>query len=211
LEFHFSENRINVRHASNELNWQIEDQCEYALKLKHQLARHFDQEDIRTFRLCFAIKVNPKTGLFGSVIIKKHYESIEGEQDQFEILHTRDFNPNSKDFITYRSNVCYNDLAATLMELCDYFYNLQTNGIDLAAIPVASGNDVEQTEEKIIVHQCKHCGTVYDKEFGDECNNITKGIDFEYLPETYACPTCDSPKTDFIEVDRNSLAQLVHL
>ncbi|RZL02983.1 MAG: hypothetical protein EOO89_28565, partial [Pedobacter sp.] len=139
-----------------------------------------------------------------------HYETVEGEQDQFEILHTRDFNPNSKDFVPYRSNVNYDDLATTLMELCDYFYNLQTNGIDLAAIPVKS-NETEQPEEKILIHQCKYCGTVYDKEFGDEYNNIPAGTIFEEIPATYSCPTCDSPKADFIEVDRNSLAQLVHL
>jgi len=210
--FILAKNRINVRHASIELNWQIEDQCEYGLNLKHHLVKQFDNEDLRTFKLCFAVKVNPKTGLFGSVIIKKHYESTEGEPDQFDILHTRDFNPNSKDFVTYRKDVSYEDLATELITLCDYFYGLQTSG-NLMATPTVVNDtaELESAISQIFVHQCKHCGTVYDQEYGDEFNSIAPGTVFSALPELYACPTCDSPKADFVEVDKNSLAQLVPL
>ena len=63
--------RINVRHASNELNWQIEDLSEEALALKRYIIRQFDKDDVRTYGLCFAIKMGPQTGLFGSVIIRR--------------------------------------------------------------------------------------------------------------------------------------------
>src|SRR5690606_31936137 len=58
-----SKHRINVRHAANELNWQTEDLCREGLDLKQELVRAFDAEDLRTFKLCFAIKTKPKTGL----------------------------------------------------------------------------------------------------------------------------------------------------
>jgi hypothetical protein len=43
-------NRMNVRHASNELNWQTEDLCEEGLKLKHELINGFNAADLRTFQ-----------------------------------------------------------------------------------------------------------------------------------------------------------------
>ncbi|MBC7915310.1 MAG: rubredoxin [Pyrinomonadaceae bacterium] len=203
-----AKHRINVRHASNELNWQIEDQCDYALKLKNHLVRQFDKDDIRTFKLCFAIKINPKTGLFGSVIIRKKTGNSEKNpdlQESFEILHTRDFNPNSKDFVTYRGSVSIDDLSSSLVQLCDYFYELQTNGSTFSTPETEITEEVHFTELPIPVHQCKHCHTVYDSEYGDTLNDIPTGTSFSTLPETYCCQTCESPKADFIEVDRNSL------
>ena len=67
---------LNVRHAANELNWQIEDICEEGLELKKQLVMEFEEIDLRTYQLCFAIKTQPKTGLPGSVIIKKNGDGL---------------------------------------------------------------------------------------------------------------------------------------
>ncbi|WP_207425549.1 rubredoxin domain-containing protein [Pedobacter sp. SYSU D00535] len=207
--FVLAKNRINVRHASNELNWQIEDQCAYGLQLKQKLVRYFDQEDIRTFKLCFAIKTNPKTGLFGSVIIRKQFEVGPEAQEQFDILHTRDFNPNSKDFILYRNNVSLEKLPEELAGLTDYFYDLQIGDNTFTTTSLANQEETSNFEdEKVLIHQCKHCGTIYDPTYGDDLNNIKAGTTFNFLPEAYSCPTCDSPKSDFLEVDKNSLVHL---
>lgn len=206
-----AKHRINVRHASNELNWQIEDQCEYALNLKNHLVRQFDKDDIRTFKLCFAIKINPKTGLFGSVIIRKKGGSQntgEEQQERFEILHTRDFNPNSKDFITYRDNVTLENLPSSLITLCDYFYEIQTNGDTFSPAEPDFEQDTKAKETPVLVYQCKHCQTVYDEAFGDPVNDIPARTSFARLPETYCCQMCEAPKTDFIEVDKNVLFSL---
>ena len=63
--------RINVRHAANELNWQVEDHCEDGLILKRHVIRHFDKEDVRTYGLCFAVKTKPASTVPGSVIIRR--------------------------------------------------------------------------------------------------------------------------------------------
>ncbi len=203
--FILAKNRINVRHASNELNWQIEDQCDYGLKLKQHLVRQFDIEDVRTFKLCFAIKTNPKTGLFGSVIIKKK-PSDEEDEDLFDVLHTRDFNPNSKDFILYKHNLPLSSLSACLVQLCDSFYEMQTAGDQIETGAISEEPTPEL--EKIIIHQCKNCGTIYDSHYGDDFNHIEAGTAFDLLPETYCCPTCDSAKSDFLAIDKNSLIHL---
>ncbi|MEJ6980463.1 rubredoxin [Pedobacter sp. P351] len=201
-----AKHRINVRHASNELNWQIEDNCDYALKLKNHLVRQFDINDVRTFKLCFAIKVNPKTGLFGSVIIRKR---LEDQEEIFDILHTRDFNPNSKDFVTYKEEVPLDNLPSTLVELCDYFYELQTNGNSLSAVNWDKNEDIKTEEAPVLVYQCTHCQTVYDPFYGDSLNNIPAGTPFKKLDENYCCQMCEAPKSDFIEVDKNSLVDSI--
>ncbi|WP_255563570.1 rubredoxin [Mucilaginibacter rivuli] len=195
--------RINVRHAANELNWQVEDLCDEGLLIKRQLVREFEEADTRTYRLCFAVKTKRKSGLFGSVIINKLRSGSKGSEDIFEILHTRDFNPNSKDFVVFRPKVAKPDISTHLMALCDMFYELQDNeGNQPAQLPtVAEANAAPDKQ----VYQCKNCMTVYDEIYGDDINNIAPGTKFETI-EQYQCPTCDSPKQDFVLLDSLSLA-----
>lgn len=189
--------RVNVRHAANELNWQMEDLCEEAMELKLDLVKQFEEADLRTYRLCFAIKTKPNTGLFGSIIIRKKEEiSIEGDK-LYEVLYTRDFNPNSKDYILFEKGTNLKNLGHRLIEVCDLYYNTRNN----QALPLPKlerENSVSKSEIKTYIHQCKHCMTVYDENYGDDFNQIVKGISFESL-ENYLCPTCEAPKEDFIK------------
>lgn len=192
-----AKHRINVRHASNELNWQVEDQCAYALDLKKYLVKQFDLEDLRTFKLCFAIKVNPKTGLFGSVIIRKQPIA---DHEIFDVLHTRNFNPNSKDFVTFRSDIGLGELTQVLILLCDHYYELQTKDV---LLPRADHIPEEDALNSLIeVHQCKNCLSLYDQEYGDEINEVNAGVAFDDLPDSYNCPICNSEKSDFVPVSK---------
>ena len=55
------------------------------------------------------------------------------------------------------------------------------------------------------LHQCKHCGTVYDEQVGEPESNIQPDTPFETLPESYLCPLCESGISEFIPVLRSSL------
>ncbi|MCX7706063.1 MAG: rubredoxin [bacterium] len=44
---------------------------------------------------------------------------------------------------------------------------------------------------------CKICGYVYDPEKGDETQNIPSGVQFNELPDTWACPECGAGKDEF--------------
>src|SRR5215204_40874 len=202
--------RINVRHASNELNWQIEDLCEEGLNLKRYLIRQFDKDDVRTFGLCFAVKTQPNTGLFGSVIIRKQINASANKRknlDRYDILYTRDFNPNSKDLILFRKNIEKENLGVYLVSLCKYFYDLQSQEElithDAYREDLDISDDVSTPSVKIF--QCKHCYTIYDSEYGDEFNSIPAGTLFSDILNSYECPTCNSPKDDFVEIEKMSL------
>ena len=200
--------RINVRHASNELNWQIEDNCEEGLNLKRYLIRQFDKEDVRTFGLCFAIKTQPHTGLFGSIIIRKLINESANQRknlDRYDILYTRDFNPNSKDFILFRENIEKENLGVYLVSLCKYFYGQQSKEVLIVpdARPEKALND-RLSPAKVKIFQCKHCFTIYDPQYGDEINEIPPGTQFRDI-QNYECPTCNASKDDFVEIEKLSL------
>jgi rubredoxin len=183
-----SKYHLNVRHAANELNWQIEDVCDEGLELKKQLVREFEEADLRTYQLCFAIKTQPKTGLSGSVIIKKNKEGL------YDLLHTKDFNPNSKDYITYLEQVMPAQLSLHLISLCTHFYDMQSSNI--LSEPVYQGKDIDLKKESEEIYQCNSCLTRYDKRYGDPLNCAGKDIAFSDLA-AYYCPVCEAPKSEF--------------
>lgn len=185
--------RINVRHAANELNWQTEDLCAEGLELKQQLVREFEEADLRTYRLSFAIKTQPKTGLLGSIIIKKQSPGV------FDLLHTRDFNPNTKDFVVYKDNLDTACLALQLILLCEDYYAFAAR--DRSSI-ISSGQPKEalETTSQHPVYQCRNCLSIYDERYGDQVNSIAKGTRFQNI-ENYACPVCESSKDHFVLVN----------
>ncbi|MGI4728483.1 MAG: rubredoxin [Janthinobacterium lividum] len=191
--------RINVRHASNEMNWQLENNCADGLALKQELVRLFEAADLRTYRLCFAIKTHLKSGLFGSIIIKKIPDKNSIEQ-LFEIEHTRDFNPNTKDFMLYKTGLLREELAAELIVLCDYYYGLKADN-ELALLNENTLEETAADAETYFIYQCKNCLTVYDQVWGDALNDVAIDTDFLSLA-SYQCPVCEAPKTDFVAVEK---------
>lgn len=181
-----SKYHLNIRHAANELNWQIEDICNEGLDLKQQLVRQFEEADLRTYQLCFAIKTQPKTGLQASIVLRKHAAGL------YDILHTRDFNPNLKDEVIYKQNVKPRDLSKNLIALCHNYYDMQSNALPVSALR----DEASPAPEKAAIYQCNCCLTRYDKAYGDPVSNIDKGVDFETLTE-YTCTVCEAPMTEF--------------
>ncbi len=201
--------RINVRHAANELNWQVEDNNEEGLMLKRHIIRHFDKEDVRTYGLSFAVKTKPFSSMFGSVIIRKQQSKNANRLkslDRFEILYTNDFNSNSSNYKVFRKDVEKDYLGIYLVSLCKFFYDRES---DKKSLLLGNLNDISNpiTDKKPakIIHQCKHCFTIYDETLGDAENNIPAGTTFANVPESYKCPLCEAGKKDFIEVAENSL------
>jgi rubredoxin len=195
--------RINVRHASNELNWQVEDLSEEALALKRYIIRQFDKDDVRTYGLCFAIKMGVQTGLFGSVVIRKKENESSNKRkalDRYDILYTIDFNPNSKDVVLFRSDIEKENLGIYLVSLCKYFYEQQSQE---STVLHHIYRQEEKTEAKAegnaaMIYQCKHCFTVYDEVLGDVEYGVPAGTAFSAVGNDYQCPMCAAPKEDFL-------------
>lgn len=196
--------RINVRHAANELNWQVEDVSEEGLQVKRQVIRYFDKEDVRTYGLCFAVQTKLTSSMFGSVIIEKQQTKNPHKLkslERYNILYRKNFNPNERETVVFRTNVIKDDLGIYLASLCKFFYQRDNQAFYETVSEPIRNNDPPKT----IIHQCKNCFTVYDPLIGDEEQSVPAGIHFEELPPDYHCPLCEAAKDDFVEVDKAAL------
>jgi hypothetical protein len=99
--------RINVRHAANELNFQVEDNNLQALKLKQQLVKHLNDDDTRTFGVCIGIKTRKKSEIFCSILVKRkslfHIGKL-GFFHSYDILCSKDYNPNERTAFAFSSD-----------------------------------------------------------------------------------------------------------
>lgn len=206
-EYIMGKYRINLRHASNELNWQVEDLNEEGLRLKRYLVRQLDLDDVRTEGLCFAIKTRPRSGLSGSVIIRKQEGGAAGQRkvlDRYDVLHTPDFNANSKEFILYREGLEKENLPVYLVSLCKSFYEQQSRKEPVALRFSGEVPDPAVAAGVRPVFQCRHCFTVYDEQYGDPPAGEPPGRPFAETSPDYACPVCGSGKTDFRPIEKTT-------
>lgn len=98
--------QINVRHAANELNFQVEDNSLAALKLKQHLVKYLNDDDTRTFGVCIGIKTRRKSEVFSSILVRrKPFFSIGkwGFFFTYDILCAKDYNPNERTDFIYSS------------------------------------------------------------------------------------------------------------
>jgi len=202
---------INVRHAANELNWHVEDNSEDALIIKRHIIRHFDNADVRTYGLCFSIRINPGNNCFGSIVISKQedkYKSRLKGHHRYDILYTQDFNPNSGTLLPYRTGVAKEHLGPYITSLCREFY--ENSALTDPLLNYVAGQQtvtgVAQQEKE--VHQCTRCLTVYDQAIGDPDQGIEAGTSFQSLPAHYHCSLCEAPLSSFATTAVSSLGWL---
>ena len=196
--------RINLRHASNELNWQTEDWCKEGLEIKRTIVNFFCRLNIRTYRLCFGVKINPSSGVWGSIIIKRN-RALDGTT-YFDVKYTADFNANSRILIPYRSDVSLKKLPKVLKKLCDQYYDSSIL-IRSRSLQDQPNKDVmtKNSGNEQLYYQCVHCLSIYDPMYGDGLSGVAPGIVFEDLPDDYCCGLCEAPKKEFQQIVLNSL------
>jgi len=183
---------INMRHSSLELNWHLPVLDEEAINLKNYLVRSLDKQDISTYGLSFSIKTK-HMALFTSIAIEKNNKEDEREPDTFNILYSKDFNPNSSEYFYYVKNIPKETLPPLLIELSHKYYEQLT--VKKPQEPAEAG--AENAKKHHRKYQCSCCLTVYDEQYGDPDSDIPPGTPFMKLSEAYCCPVCESPKSAF--------------
>jgi len=99
--------QINMRHAANELNFQVEDNSVEALNLKQYLVKNLSIDDTRTFGVCIGIKTRKKSEIFSSILVRRRYlVDFLGIKifKVYDILCAKDFNPNERTEEIFSSN-----------------------------------------------------------------------------------------------------------
>ncbi len=196
-------NGINVRHSSLELNWHLPVNDLRALELKRFIVHEFDQRDVSTYGLTFGIYTGSGT-YFTSVVIKRNaIPDVIGEykmRPSYDVLFSKDFNPNTQAYNTYALEVDKMELPTLLIELSQSYFNDLGQGVEYSdtnsSIKTLNTSDISNG----LVYQCPNCMTVYDQQIGDAFNNIEAGRSFKMLPEDYQCSLCDNPKANFVKL-----------
>lgn len=179
-------NGMNLRHSSLELNWHLPALNEEALELKFYLVRELDKMDISTYGLTFTIKTSDDITLFTSIVIEILPD------DNYNILYSKNFNPNLNNYEAYASNVPKTVLASLIVELSRYYFER----IKESKPTFWKVKTIEDNIKKDL-YQCIHCQTVYDPTYGDSLAGIVKDTSFADLPEDYSCPTCGGSKKGY--------------
>jgi rubredoxin len=199
--------QITVRHAANELNFQVEDNCREGLMLKNYLVKRLNNEDIRTFGVCIGIKTRKKSEVFSSILVRRRsLLSIFGMGffHVYDILCAHDFNPNERTGFVFSSNNPKFLLGEQLRRSVKAFYNNRDDkNLIIDREPPARKERKEKPLE--YVHQCTQCLTVYDDMTGEKESGIAAGIAFESLPGNYTCPLCEGPKDGFRKTEKKQL------
>ena len=189
---------ISLRHASSELNWQI-DESRKALEIKQSLSHYFNEEDVRTYKLCFGVKTTAQSGVWGSILIRLTEQKNEPETARYAISYTADFNPHTSQEIYFRQDITADELGPALVQLCHLYYRQQILDQQHNLLKTVKPQLPNETEQ-ITRYQCPDCLSIYDPQYGD---GITApGTSFENLPENYNCTTCGTMKINFLPVTK---------
>jgi rubredoxin len=197
-----SAHRINMRHAANELNFQVEDNCKAGVELKSFLVNSLHKDDTRTFGTCIGIKTRRKSEVFCNILVRRRFLiDFWGIRilPVYDILCAKDFNPNERTGTVFSKNNTKSLLPEQLRRAIFSFYKYEKKNKQVQP-------DKKSTSRKTgtlpplqqTIYQCKHCLTVYDAMQGDAQQGIAAGTAFKDLPETFGCSLCESPKADFI-------------
>lgn len=199
---------INMRHAANELNFQVEDNSSDALALKEYLVKQLNDDDIRTFGICIGIKTKKKTEIFSSILVRRRPLLSFWGIDFFyvyDILCAKDFNPNER---TGRVLSSYNlkmFLGYQLKKSILSFLRYRTSIHAVSQHKAEAEKEEKKNSTAAYIHQCKNCLSVYDEKMGEPLLGIEAGTPFENLPAHFTCAICESSKADFAKKDMAAL------
>lgn len=199
--------QVNVRHAANELNFQVEDNCKEGLELKKYLVRYLSNDDIRTFGICFGIKTRKKSEVYSSILIRRRSLMRIGKWSFFhlyDVLCAKDFNPNERTGTVFSKSNPKALLPEQVRRAVIAFNTEQSKRNNLSGKKTIRKENVI-TVKKEYIHQCVHCLTIYDAAAGEPLNNIEAGTSFENLPGTFCCSLCEAPKEDFVKIEKTKL------
>ncbi len=199
--------QINMRHAANELNFQVEDNCTEGLALKNFLVKHLSVDDTRTFGICFGIKTRNKSEIFSSILVRRrHLIDFLGIKlfKVYDILCAKDFNPNERTEEIFSSGnpkaVLPEQLRRSILKFYQYRAGLnKKKSTAITVKPIKEKSTVEY------VYQCISCLSVYDAAVGDAASGVPAGTPFEKLPAEYVCSLCDAGKESFKKITKSAI------
>jgi flavin reductase (DIM6/NTAB) family NADH-FMN oxidoreductase RutF/rubredoxin len=140
--------------------------------------------------------INYKTGLTGAPIVLDYVTSYA----ECEVIGSMDVGTHT----VFVGRVLDAEVVSDREPMTYAYYHQVKGGKSPKTAPtyVARGNEGENKSEKeeqksMEKYTCTVCGYVYDPAEGDSSAGIAPGTAFEDLPESWVCPVCGAPKSEF--------------
>ncbi|MES2828068.1 MAG: rubredoxin [Bacteroidota bacterium] len=190
--------QVNMRHAANELNFQVEDHCAEGLAMKHFLVKHLGNDDTRTFGICFGIKTRRKSEVYSSILIRRRYlinVLCIKLFAVYDILCAKDFNPNERTGEVFSSNNLKFMLPEQLRRAVIKHYHYKTGNLK-TNISKRIDNEKPILIKPQYVHQCPDCLSIYSH------------LEYNDLPENESCTVCETEKKSFVAIENTTLIAL---
>lgn len=118
------------------------------------------------------------------------FESAD-ESQELELLQMAAFDPNTP---LRRRDAEPQKLAVGSVEVVNIAKAREEKASAEASANASAG---EKSMQKFM---CSDCDYEYDPAVGDPSQGIAPGTPFEDLPDTWTCPECDAPKSEFFPV-----------
>jgi len=201
LERFLGKSGINIRHSLLEMNWHLPVNDDEALQLKKFIVRNFDQNDISTYGLTFAVTNREESNIyFTSIVVEKN--SVPNIVKDFEVrptynvLYSEKFDPNNQKYLVYAQDVDKIELSGLLMELSKMYFN-----------QLGDENEVKNSDDKVKlvskndeVFQCSDCLTVLGDYWHEKQTVEDSKISLKNILDNYRCDVCDASKERVVKV-----------
>jgi rubredoxin len=87
------------------------------------------------------------------------------------------------------------------------YYHQVKGGKSPKTAPTYAGpslpEEINKTDKEVRAmasYKCAVCGYIYDPAEGDSAGGIAAGTSFEDLPDSWVCPVCGAPKSEFEKI-----------
>jgi flavin reductase (DIM6/NTAB) family NADH-FMN oxidoreductase RutF/rubredoxin len=141
--------------------------------------------------------INYKIGQTSSPIVLDHTISYA----ECEVIQNIDVGTHT----VFIGRVVDAQIISNLEPMTYAYYHQVKGGKSPKAAPTYAGPVEEEKTSKedkrtMASYKCVVCGYVYDPAEGDSSSGIAAGTAFEDLPDSWVCPVCGAPKSEFEKV-----------
>jgi flavin reductase (DIM6/NTAB) family NADH-FMN oxidoreductase RutF/rubredoxin len=136
--------------------------------------------------------VEYKIGVTGSpVVLENAVSYIEAK-----VTHELDVGTHT----IFIGEVVGADVVSNKASLTYEYYQQVKRGTTPKTAPSYVAPGKKEEKPNMDKYSCKVCGYIYDPALGDADGGIKPGTSFAELPDTWVCPVCGAPKTEFEKV-----------
>ena len=176
------------------LNWHLPNADEHAIAVKNQLLSQLDDMDVCTDALSFAVKI-PFSEAAASVVIQPNQSVEPGGAESFDVYQRTGHSTTNAQYVLFAKSQPLTRIGDAIQQLSLANYE---------RLAVAVGEPVFEPETpaeapKRLIHECPHCRSRYDAQYGEPHRHIAPGTPFDALPADYVCSICEGRKAEFAE------------